>query len=74
MTKLSQAMDLIIQEIATGRYQVSENVHGKALLKIDLEDIMSEAIKNNEDQAEYIRNLEEELEQVNALLSKFEGQ
>ncbi len=73
MTKLSQAMDVLINDIDTGKYQVQENVHGKALLKLDLEDIYNDAIKDNENQREYIRNLEDELSQVQALLSKFEG-
>ncbi len=72
MTQLSRDMDKLINDIDSGKYQVQTNKHGKELLKIDLEDMFKDSIKDNNNQAEYIKNLELELENSNALLSKFE--
>ena len=72
MTQLSRDMDQLVNDIDLGKYQVQTNKHGKELLKIDLEDMFKDSIKNNNNQAEYIKNLELELENSNALLSKFE--
>ena len=73
MTVLSRRMDEIILDVIDNKYQLATNPQGKALLKIDLEDIFDVASVAADNQAEYIRNLEEELQYTTALLQKFEG-
>jgi uncharacterized protein (DUF2249 family) len=73
MTQLSRDMDRLIEDINQGKYQIEENDNGKKLLKIDLERIFERAIKDKENQAEYIRNLEQDLKHCDELLIKFEG-
>jgi len=74
MTQLSRDLDAIVDEIDKGRYQVPENDNGRKLLKIDLERIFESELQHQKEQAIHIRNLEEDLEHCNALLSKFEVQ
>ncbi len=70
MTKLSREMDALIEDIDNGKYQVPENKHGKELLKMDMEDMYHNVIKDKEEQASYVTDLEIEIQMLNALLSK----
>ncbi len=71
MTKISRQLDMLIQAVVDNEYQLDTNKHGVDLLKIDLEKIFDNAEKDADEQREYVRNLEEELQHVVALLEKF---
>ncbi len=71
MTKISRQLNDLIQKVVDNEYQLGTNKHGVDLLKIDLEKIFEYATNDADEQQKYIRNLEEELQYVNALLEKF---
>ncbi len=68
MTKLNKSITILKNDIDFGKYQ---NDNKNELLKSDLDVIYANVLKDEENQAEYIGDLENEIQELSALLSKF---